>query len=395
MISSKKISSPPREEEEPNFKMGDSGEAAAADFEDIFGSAGGDFGTDFFVEEAPPPLSDDEGDGGLTDFDDLFGITSDDEPESVERPVEVAAQPRVVTTQSRKKSKKERRAARAWKKREADRKRKAELEDTPFARACKQLTAKRRAARTVREVPASELHLQMLRLVALMEDAASKDAAALVLGTLALHKVAALDDFKRKLAEGGPQLLAYLANQPEFFSAVRKWLAPTKNALPALDLRTTMVDMLLSHFPRIGHDVLRESRVGGVVKFLSQCKRETARNKAVCTRIVQNWARKSGDEAVAVAQRVATRDVNYEQLAAQSRNAERSAGIRQSHVVVSTNVQTTTTSLRARIPDTVRLDFTIAPRDKFSHLELQQRNGGDGLKGTKLGKSINRMKRGR
>ena len=306
-------------------------------------------------------------------FEDLFGSSTGDDDDEQEE-VEPVIKPRKKTKVQKAKEAKAYR--RDWARRMEESQRRAEYQNTVFSQACKRLADERRAARTVRVTPESELREVTQRMVKAMDISSALDAVAMKAGEPAVYKVSALRHFKETMATGGLQLRAYLSKQPSFFTAVRVWLAPERGALPHIELRDTLLIELLSYFAKVDPDVLQESKIGGVIKFLSACPRETVKNRTLCLRIIDNWTPRNRDTHVDVLVRVVDPVV----------------AARRSRAAVRAVLGAASQSNRARAPERQALRFSCMPADPYEDVELTTTTTG-GCGGTALEKACSRLKR--
>ncbi len=334
--------------------------------------------------EADAPASSSEDERQDPTFEDLFGSSADeddDEQVVVAVPSEpVSSKSRAKTKVQKAKAKKAKEYRRDWARRMEERKRKIEYENTVFSRACKRLAAQRLAARTVRVTPESELREVTQKMVKAMTISSALDTVAMKAGEPAVYKVMALRHFKDTMATGGVELRAYLSKQPSFFSAVRVWLAPEQGSLPHLELRDALLMELLVYFAKVDTDVLAESKIGGVIKFLASCSRETTRNRTLCSRIIENWVPRDRDTNVSVL----VRPVDPVVAARRHREAVRA--------VLGYATQQLDHSDRARAPECLPFRFRVMPENPYEDVELANTKTG-GCGGTVLEKACARLKR--
>ncbi|OQR90643.1 hypothetical protein THRCLA_09247, partial [Thraustotheca clavata] len=163
----------------------------------------------------------------------------------------------------------------------------------------------------------------------------------------------------------------------DLLGIIKKWIQPLDNgSLPNLSLRSKMLNMCLS-MP-IYKEHLKRSGFGKVIMNLWKHPDETMENKELCRQMIDRWSRnvfsKTLDYSKLAELEAEKREANggyYRQT--EKRPSNRAESVRSQGFMnkrANTSEETEASS-RVRIPQSMRLDFSLRPQPKVDMKNLQ------------------------
>jgi len=158
--------------------------------------------------------------------------------------------------------------------------------------------------------------------------------------------------------------------------AISEWLAPLPDkSLPALEVRSTLLNILGSSYLHLEQGTLKQSGLGKAVMFLFKHPKETKENKSMAAKLIREWSRPifQLDSSISKEDRL-TRDYNHMPSAKRARlsisdeglpvNSNTPSGSRNRESIDEEGLRPGDFGFinRARVPKPSTKDYVIRPK---------------------------------